>query len=67
MVLARSTHAKYVQHPAGRASIQLLTLDRYSHLMPSMDRNTAKGKSVGLGDLLGPYASSRWWVRAQPE
>ena len=67
MVLAPSTHAKYVQHPAGHASIQLLTLDRYSHLMPSMDRNTAKGKSVGLGDLLWPFPSSRWWVGAQPK
>src|SRR4051812_33538704 len=42
ILLARGTHPKYVQHLAGHASIQL-TLDRYSHWMPSMGRNTAEG------------------------
>jgi integrase len=40
ILLARGTHPKYVQHLAGHASIQLI-LDRYSHWMPSMGRNTA--------------------------
>ncbi len=35
ILLARGTHLKYAQHLARHASIQL-TLDRYSHLMPSM-------------------------------
>jgi hypothetical protein len=48
MVLARSTHAKYVQHLTGHARIQL-TLERYSHEMPSMGRNTADGMDEALG------------------
>jgi hypothetical protein len=42
------THPKYAQHLADRASIQL-TLDRYSHWMPSMDRNTADSMDEALG------------------
>jgi len=38
----RSTHLKYGQHLTEHASIQL-TLERYSHWMPSMGRNTADG------------------------
>jgi integrase len=48
ILLARGTHPKYVQHLAGHASIQL-TLDRYSHWMPSMSRNTADGMDEALG------------------
>jgi integrase len=48
ILLARGTHPKYVQHLAGHASIQL-TLDRYSHWMPSMGRNTADGMDEALG------------------
>jgi integrase len=48
ILLARGTHPKYVQHLAGHASIQL-TLDRYSHWMPSMGRNTAEGMDEALG------------------
>jgi integrase len=48
MVLARSTHAKYVQHLLGHASIRL-TLDRYSHWIPSMGRATADGMDEALG------------------
>jgi hypothetical protein len=44
----RSTHLKYVQHLTEHASIQL-TLDRYSHWMPSMGRNTAEGIDGALG------------------
>jgi integrase len=33
-------HPKFVQHLAGHASIQL-TLDRYSHWMPTMGKHTA--------------------------
>ena len=35
-------------HPLGHASVQL-TLDRYSHWMPSMGRNTAEGIDEALG------------------
>jgi integrase len=35
------------QHLAGHASIQL-TLDRYSHWMPSMGRNTVDGMDEAL-------------------
>ena len=48
MVLARSTHAKYVQHLLGHVSIQL-TLDRYSHWIPSMGRHAADGMDEALG------------------
>ena len=41
-------HPKYVQHLLGHASIRL-TLDRYSHWMPSMGRNTAEGIDEALG------------------
>jgi hypothetical protein len=44
----RSTHLKYVQHLTGYANIQL-TLERYSHWMPSMGRNTAEGIDEALG------------------
>jgi integrase len=44
----RSTHLMYVQHLTGHASIQL-TLDPYSHWMPSMGRNTANGIDDALG------------------
>ncbi len=47
MVLARSTHAKYVQHLLGHVSIQL-TLDRYSHWIPSMGRATASAMDDAL-------------------
>jgi hypothetical protein len=44
----RSTHLKYAQHLTEHASIQL-TLDRYSHWIPSMGRNTADGMDEALG------------------
>jgi integrase len=48
IVLARGMHPKDLQYLAGHASIQL-TLDRYSHWMPSMGRNTADGIDEALG------------------
>ena len=42
-------HPKFVQHLAGHASIQL-TLDRYSHWMPSMGKHTASAMDEALGD-----------------
>ncbi len=48
ILLTRGTHPKYVQHLLGHASVQL-TLDRYSHWMPSMGRNTADGIDEALG------------------
>jgi transposase len=48
LLLARGTHPTYVQKSLGHASVQL-TLDRYSHWMPGMGRNTAEGIDVALG------------------
>jgi integrase len=48
VLLARGTHPTYVQKSLGHASVQL-TLDRYSHWMPSMGRNTADGIGEALG------------------
>jgi integrase len=48
LLLSRGTHPTYVQKSLGHASVQL-TLDRYSHWMPSMGRNTAKGIDEALG------------------
>jgi hypothetical protein len=48
ILLAHGTHPKLVHHLLGYASIQL-TLDRYSHWMPSMGRNTADGMDEALG------------------
>jgi integrase len=48
LLLARGTHPTYVQKSLGHASVQL-TLDRYSHWMPSMGRNTADGMDEVLG------------------
>ena len=48
LLLARGTHPTYVQKSLGHASVQL-TLDRYSHWMPTMGRNTADGIDEALG------------------
>jgi integrase len=48
ILLIRGTHPTYVQKSLGHASVQL-TLDRYSHWMPSMGRNTAQGIDEALG------------------
>jgi integrase len=48
LLLARGTHPTYVQRSLGHASVQL-TLDRYSHWMPSMGKNTARGIDEALG------------------
>ena len=48
LLLSRGTHPKYVQHLLGHASIQL-TLDRYSHWIPTMGRATADGMDEALG------------------
>ena len=48
LLLSRGTHSTYVQKSLGHASVQL-TLDRYSHWMPSMGRNTADGIDEALG------------------
>jgi integrase len=47
-LLSRGTHPTYVQKSLGHASVQL-PLDRYSHWMPSMGRNTAEGIDEALG------------------
>jgi integrase len=48
LLLARGTHPTYVQKSLGHASVEV-TLDRYSHWMPSMGRNTADGIDEALG------------------
>ena len=45
----RRTHLKYAQHLTGHASIQL-TLDRYSHWMPTMGRHTASAMDEALDE-----------------
>jgi len=47
LLLSRGTHPKLVQHLLGHASIQL-TLDRYSHWIPSMGRHAADGMDEAL-------------------
>jgi len=47
LLLSRGTHPKYVQRLLGHASIQL-TLDRYSHWMPSMGKHTASAMDDAL-------------------
>jgi integrase len=48
ILLARCTHPRLVQHLLGHASIQL-TLDRYSHWIPSMGAYTASAMDEALG------------------
>jgi integrase len=48
ILLARGTHPKYAQHLLGHVSIQI-TLDRYSHWIPSMGRHVAEGMDEALG------------------
>jgi len=48
LLLARGTHPTYVQKSLGHANIAM-TLDRYSHWMPSMGRATADAIDAALG------------------
>ena len=48
LLLACAKHREYVQYLAGHATIPL-TLDRYSHLIPSMGRHAADGMDEALG------------------
>jgi integrase len=48
LLLVRGVHQTYVQKSLGHASVQL-TLDRYSHWIPSMGRATAEGMDEALG------------------
>ena len=58
LLLARGTHPTYVQKSLGHASVQL-TLDRYSHWMPSMGPATASAMDDALADKLTCSGSSR--------
>jgi integrase len=49
LLLSRGVHPKFVQHLAGHASIQL-TLDRYSHWMPTMGKHTASAMDEALDE-----------------
>jgi integrase len=48
LLLGRSVHPTLVQQLLGHASITM-TLDRYSHWLPSMGRYTAQGMDEALG------------------
>jgi integrase len=48
LLLGRGVHPKLVQHLLGHASITM-TLDRYSHWIPSMGRHAAEGMDKILG------------------
>jgi integrase len=48
LLLGRGVHPKLVQHLLGHASITM-TLDRYSHWIPSMGRHAAEGMDEALG------------------
>ena len=47
LLLSRGTHPTYVQKLLGHASVQL-TLDRYSHWMPTMGKHTANAMDEAL-------------------
>ena len=49
LLLGRRVHPKLVQHLLGHASITM-TLDRYSHWIPSMGRHAAEGMDEALGE-----------------
>jgi integrase len=49
LLLSHGTHPKYVQQLLGHSSIQL-SLDRYSHWMPSMGKHTASAMDDALED-----------------
>jgi integrase len=53
LLLARGVHPTYVQRALGHASVKM-TLDRYSHWMPSMGRATAEA----IDAALAPHKSS---------
>ena len=58
LLLSRGTHPTYVQKLLGHASVQL-TLDRYSHWMPSMGKHTASAMDDALeGDEAADEALS---------
>ena len=48
LLLGRCVEPKLVQHLLGHASITM-TLDRYSHWIPSMGRHAADGLDEALG------------------
>ena len=48
LLLGRGVHPKLVQHLLGHASITI-TLDLYSHWIPSMGRHAADGMDEALG------------------
>ena len=49
LLLSRGTHPKLVQHLLGHASITM-TLDRYSHWMPTMGKHTASAMDQALDE-----------------
>ena len=49
LLLGRGVYPKLVQHLLGHASITM-TLERYSHWIPSMGRHAAEGMDETLGE-----------------
>jgi integrase len=47
-LLSQNVHPKYVQELLGHAKIAM-TLDRYSHWIPSMGDHTARAMEAALG------------------
>ena len=47
-LLARGVHPTYAQRALGHSTVAM-TLDRYSHWMPSMGRATAEAIDAALG------------------
>jgi integrase len=48
MLLSRGVHPKFVQELLGHANISI-TLDTYSHVLPSMGNQTALAMEEALG------------------
>ncbi|MBA3951692.1 MAG: tyrosine-type recombinase/integrase [Rubrobacter sp.] len=48
LLLSQNVHPKYVQELLGHAKIAM-TLDRYSHWIPSMGDHTARAMEAALG------------------
>jgi len=48
LLLAQGVHPKYVQELLGHSTVAM-TLDRYSHFLPSMAEQTACAMDAALG------------------
>lgn len=53
MLLSKNTHPKFVQELLGHATVAI-TLDTYSHVVPSMGDRTARAMGDALGEEYVP-------------